>query len=288
LRSTSVCLHSILNGGKHAGGNLKLQEFMIVPAGGKPFAETIRHAAEVYHHLGKILVAKYGPSAKNLGDEGGYAPPLDDPDEALALLEQAVEAAGLVVGVDMFFAIDAAASEFYEEAKGDKPYEVRPDQWISSDELVAFYVQMKKDHPGLISIEDGMDEKDYTGWINLTAAFDEQFPDTIIVGDDLFTTNTNLISKGLEAKWANALLLKVNQIGTISESMAAARLLFAQKGMVAVSHRSGETVSSVISDLAVGIGAQFIKTGATARGERVCKYNRLLAIEEHLRENGKI
>jgi enolase len=277
---------NILNGGKHAGGNLKIQEFMIVPSGGKPFRESIRHCAEVYHHLGKILVAKFGPSAKNLGDEGGFAPQLEDPDEALSLLEEAVEAAGLVVGTDMFFALDAAASEFYDkEGHADTPYEIKPNTWLSSADMVQFYLDLKKAHPGLISIEDGMDEKDYEGWTLQTAKFAAEYPDVILVGDDLFTTNPNLITPGLEAKWANALLLKVNQIGSISEAMAAAKLLFAQGGNVAVSHRSGEVTGTLIADLAVAIGAQFIKTGATARGERVCKYNRLLAIEEYLIEN---
>ena len=273
---------NILNGGKHAGGDLMLQEFMIVPKANNSFKENLRAVTEVYHHLGKILVAKYGTGAKNLGDEGGYAPPLNDPDEALTLIEEAIVAAGYKVNEDIFLAIDAAASEFYADGK----YEVRPKEFKSGDEMVEFYVQMKRDHPALISIEDGLDEKDYDAWIKLTAAFEKEFPGQVmLVGDDLYTTNTTLIKQGIEAKWANALLLKVNQIGTISESMDAAKLIYADNGNVAVSHRSGESPGSLISDLVVGIGAGFIKTGAPARGERVAKYNRLLQIEEYLIAN---
>merc|ERR1711920_303866 len=165
-----------------------------------------------------------------------------------------------------------------------KQYEIEPKKFISSEELVKFYVELVEKFPALISIEDGMEEKDYEGWIALTKALGDKI---MLVGDDLYTTNTELIKKGLEAEWANALLLKVNQIGTISESMDAARMLFEAKQNVIVSHRSGETPSSAISDLAVGIGARYIKTGAPARGERVVKYNRLLQIEEILLSSDK-
>lgn len=151
--------------------------------------------------------------------------------------------------------------------------------------MIAFYIDLKKKHPALISIEDGLDEKDYNGWIELTKTFKSAYPEVMLVGDDLYTTNTELIKKGVEQKWANALLLKVNQIGSISESMEAAKMVFADSGNVIVSHRSGETSSAIISDLAVAIQAQFIKTGATARGERIAKYNRLLAIEELLQQH---
>jgi len=154
--------------------------------------------------------------------------------------------------------------------------------------MIAYYMKMKKDHPALISIEDGLHEKDYEGWIKLTATMTSEHKDMMLVGDDLYTTNTDLIQNGVQNKWANALLLKVNQIGTISEAMSAAKMIFENKGNVAVSHRSGETCDSLIADLAVAIGAQFIKTGATARGERVIKYNRLLAIEEYLKANNML
>ena len=271
---------NILNGGKHAGGDLMIQEFMIVPKEGK-FKENLRMVAEVYHALAKILTSEKGPSAKNLGDEGGYAPALTSPDETLTYIERAIEAAGYKVGEDVFLALDAASSEFYREGK----YEVEKGKFLTSAELQAYWDELVEKHPALISIEDGFDEKDYEGWTAFTAHFAAKRPAFMIVGDDLYTTNTNLIKRGIEGKWANSLLLKVNQIGTISESMDAARLIFEQKGNVIVSHRSGETPSAVISDLAVAIGAQFIKTGATARGERISKYNRLLAIEEYLEKN---
>jgi len=158
-------------------------------------------------------------------------------------------------------------------------------QLLTSDEMVKYYMRLKKDHPALISIEDGMAEQDYDGWVKLTSTMTSEYKDMMLVGDDLYTTNTELIAQGIKNKWANALLLKVNQIGTISEAMNAAKMIYEDKGNVAVSHRSGETTDALISDLAVAIGAQFIKTGATARGERVAKYNRLLAIEEYLKAN---
>lgn len=275
---------NILNGGKHAGGDLQIQEFMIVPKasqGPTGFKENLRRVTEVYHHLGKLLVKKKGVSAKNLGDEGGYAPALSSPDEALNLIEEAIELAGFKVNEDIFLALDCASSEFYADGK----YEVEKGKFLTGDELVQYYVELKKKHPALISIEDGFDEKDYVHWAKFTSVMAEQFPGVMIVGDDLYTTNTELIQKGIAAKWANSLLLKVNQIGTISESMDAAKMIFNDRGNVIVSHRSGENCGSLISDLAVAIGAQFIKTGATARGERISKYNRLLAIEEYLAQN---
>jgi len=169
-----------------------------------------------------------------------------------------------------------------------KTYQVEKKLSLTSDEMVKYYLKLKKEHPALISIEDGLDEKDYEGWTKLTAAMTEEHKDMMLVGDDLYTTNTELIQLGLQKKWANALLLKVNQIGTISEAMSAARMIFADRGNVVVSHRSGETNDSLVSDLAVAIGAQFIKIGATARGERVAKFNRLLVIEEHLRSNNML
>lgn len=275
---------NILNGGKHAGGELRIQEFMIVPAGGRPFREMLRQVTEVYHALGKLLVKKKGLSAKNLGDEGGFAPLLESPHEALSLIEEAIANAGFKANEDMFLALDCAASEFYADGK----YEVEKGKFLTSSELVQYYLKLKKDHPALISIEDGLDEKDYDGWKALTEAFAKEHPGFMLVGDDLYTTNTDLIKQGVANKWANALLLKVNQIGTVSEAMDAARLIFQDQGQVIVSHRSGETINTLISDLAVGIGAGFIKTGAPARSERGAKYNRLLAIEELLQAQGQL
>jgi len=277
---------NILNGGKHAGGELQIQEFMIIPKSGVAFSENLRIVTTVYHHLGKILTKELGVSAKNLGDEGGYAPNLESPDQALKYIEQAIESAGFKVGVDVFLALDCAASEFYNEQ--DKKYQVEKKLSLTSEEMIKYYVKLKKDHPALISIEDGLHEKDYEGWIKLAATVSEEFKDLMLIGDDLYTTNTDLISQGIKHKWTNGLLLKVNQIGTITEAMSAAKMIFDAHGNVAVSHRSGETPDNLISDLAVAIGAQFIKTGAVARGERVAKYNRLLVIEEILKANNSL
>eukprot|EP01083_Nonionella_stella_P213506 770032_1 len=273
---------NILNGGKHAGGNLKIQEFMILPSKDVSFKEGLRIVTTVYHHLSKKLVEAHGVSAKNLGDEGGFAPPVKDAEEALAVIDESIAAAGFECGKDVFLALDCAASEFYDEEK--EKYEISAGTWKTADEMVAFYEKLVEDHPALISIEDGLHEKDYEGWIKLT----ESLGNKMSVGDDLYTTNPELIKQGIEKKWANALLLKVNQIGTVSEAMDAARLIFDQGQNVIVSHRSGDTPDSLIADLAVGIGAQYIKTGAPARGERISKYNRLLQIEEFLSENGML
>jgi enolase len=276
-------LVNILNGGKHAGGKLKIQEFMIVPRSDIEFKEALRIVTEIYHTLGSLLAKEKGPSSKNVGDEGGFAPLLETPDEALTFIERATEKAGFTVGKDIFLALDAAASEFYDRETGK--YEFIEGTWLTSDETVDAYAQLIKDHPALISLEDALDEKDYDGWKKLTQKLSASVQ---IVGDDLYTTNTRLIKQGIEEKWATALLLKVNQIGTISEAVDAANLIFGANQNVIVSHRSGETATTLISDLAVAIGAQYIKTGAPARGERVAKYNRLLQIEEHLKEVGKL
>ncbi|KAL0491272.1 enolase [Acrasis kona] len=273
-------LVNILNGGKHAGGRLKIQEFMIVPSSEISFKEQLRTVTEVYHTLGGILSKACGKSAKNLGDEGGYAPSLENPNEALAYIKQAIEEAGYTPGRDVFLALDAAASEFYD--KETNKYEIIEGQHITSEALVDFYEKMVDDYPFFLSIEDGLDEKDYEGWKKMTERLGSRI---MIVGDDLYTTNTRLIKEGIENKWANALLLKVNQIGTISESMDAARMIQNADQNVIVSHRSGETGTNIIADLAVAIGAKYIKTGAPARGERVGKYNRLLQIEEYLKDN---
>ncbi len=273
-------LVNILNGGKHAGGKLKIQEFMIVPNDQISFKEQLRTVTEVYHTLGNILAKAVGKSAKNLGDEGGFAPSLETPNEALTYIKQAIEEAGYVPGKDIFLALDAAASEFYD--KESKKYEVIEGQHLTSEEMVDFYEKMIDDYPFFLSIEDGLDEKDYDGWTKLTERLGKRI---MLVGDDLYTTNTHFIKKGIENKWANALLLKVNQIGTISEAMDAARMVQNADQNVIVSHRSGETGTNLIADLAVAIGAKYIKTGAPARGERVGKYNRLLQIEEYLKEN---
>lgn len=269
---------NIINGGKHAGGNLKFQEFMVCPTRKIPYPEQLRIIAEVYQKLGVLLQKKYGVSAKNVGDEGGFAPNLNTPDEALCCIEEAIKEAGYEPGKDIFIGLDVASSEFYDDKK--KLYEVENGKFLDADGMIKYYEDMLAKHPAISSIEDGLAELDYPSWIKLTAALGDKIQ---LVGDDLYTTNPATIKKGIEGKWCNALLLKVNQIGTITESMEAARLIFNANQRVMVSHRSGETCNTVISDLAVAIGAQAIKTGAPARGERIQKYTRLLQIYEYLK-----
>ncbi|OHS96991.1 enolase family protein [Tritrichomonas foetus] len=271
---------NILNGGKHAGGNLKLQEFMIAPRDDAPFPEKLRMATEVYHKLGAILVQSKGVSAKNLGDEGGFAPLLDTPEEAIGFIEQAITEAGYKVGEDIRLGLDAAASEFYD--RETKLYEVEVGVKKTGDEMIQYWEDLITKHPAIISIEDGLDEKDYEHWVKLNKAIGDRCQ---LVGDDLYTTNPKTIQAGIKGKWCNALLLKVNQIGTLTEAMYAARLILNEDQKVMVSHRSGETCNSLIADLAVAIGAQYIKTGSCARGERIQKYTRLLQIYEYLKEH---
>jgi len=268
-----VPMLNIINGGKHAGGDLKIQECMIIPAGAKSFSECLRMSSEVYMHLKTLLKNKYGAGAINIGDEGGFAPPVNTVDEALTTITDAVSAAGYTPGKDVFLAIDAASSEFFSNGV----YDVDAMK-LSAGELADHYVQLTKDHP-LISIEDPFFEDDFETTAELTKKIGSHVQ---IVGDDLFVTNTKRLSKGIEAGAANALLLKVNQIGTISESSAAAQMSFDHGYNVVVSHRSGESEDTTIADLSVGWGSGEIKTGAPARGERTAKYNRLLRIEEEL------
>lgn len=274
---------NILNGGKHAGGKLKIQEFMIAPRSDISFPEQLRMATEVYHILGKILIKECGVSAKNLGDEGGYAPEFNNIEQALSAIERAVQVAGYEIGKDIRLALDAAATEFYNPQ--NKMYEIEAGVLKNGDDMVAFWSNLIEKHPAIISIEDPFAEKDYDNWIKLNNAIGNKVQ---IVGDDLYTTNPKTIQKGLDGKWCNALLLKVNQIGTISEAMNAARLIFNAQQTVMVSHRSGETCNSLIADLSVAIGAQCIKTGSTARGERIQKYTRFLQIYDYLKERNML
>lgn len=275
--NTPIPMVNILNGGKHAGGNLKIQEFMIMTSNKIPFNKRVEQIYCVYNNLKKLLVSKYGSTSINLGDEGGFAPPLDTPDEALDIIELAVINSNLELGKDITLALDCAASEFYDSKT--KMYEIEKNKYLNSDQLASYYMELIARHPALKSIEDAFDEKDYYGWKLFSNLCEDK---VMIVGDDLFTTNPNMISIGLEENWANSLLLKVNQIGTISEAVESAKMMQKKKLDVIVSHRSGETNSSLISDLAVGIHAKYIKLGAPARGERVAKFNRLIQIEELL------
>ncbi|MBE6520129.1 MAG: phosphopyruvate hydratase [Thermoplasmata archaeon] len=273
-----VPMLNIINGGKHAGGDLKIQECMIIPAGAKSFSDCLRMSSEVYMHLKSILKSKYGAGAINIGDEGGFAPPFDTVDEALTVICDAVSDAGYAPGKDVFLAIDAASSEFYSDGK----YSV-DGMTLSPGELLDHYVDLVGSHP-LVSIEDPFFEDDFA----TTAEFTKKVGKHVqVVGDDLFVTNTKRLARGIEQGAANALLLKVNQIGTVTESGDAAALSYKNGYNVVVSHRSGESEDTTIADLSVGWGSGEIKTGAPARGERTAKYNRLLRIEEELGSKAK-
>ena len=270
---------NIINGGKHGvTDDLKIQEFMIFPNEKYNISKQMQIVCEVYQTLQQNLVKTYGKSAKSIGDEGGFCPPIYNTELALQTIEQAIIDANYIVGEDVFMALDCAASEFYNEET--KLYEVEKQLFLTGDELIDYYGNLINKYPALKSIEDGFHETDYSTWIKFT----EQYSDKImIVGDDLFTSNKKLIKTGIEEKMANSLLLKVNQIGTISEAIESASLMFKENKNVIVSHRSGETNHSYIIDIAVGIGAQYVKIGSPCRGERVAKFNRLIEIDQILK-----
>lgn len=263
-------LMNFINGGLHAGNDLSIQEFMIIPTG-ENFSDILRIASEVYSTLKNVLIKEYGRTAINVGDEGGFAPPLSYTRDALNLIETAVEESGY--SKKIFFALDAAATEFYSKDKGY--YEIDGKK-LDNMELLDYYKDIIKEY-NIVSIEDPFMEEDFSSFATMTKETGIQ-----IVGDDLFVTNTNRLMRGIKIGAANALLLKVNQIGTVSEALDAANMAFKSKYNVIVSHRSGETEDTYISDLAVALGCGQIKTGAPVRGERVAKYNRLLRIEEEL------
>ena len=261
---------NVINGGKHAGNELAIQEFMLQPSGAKTFSEALRMGAETYHTLGAILVKKYGNSAVNVGYEGGYAPPLKNTIDALDALTDAIEVAGYNKKITI--GLDSAATEFYKDGK----YKV-DGRKLSSGELIDFYSELVDTYP-ILSIEDPFEEESFEDFAELT----KKLKDTIIIGDDLFVTNVKRLEQGIKMNAGNALLLKVNQIGTLSEAFDAARLAQKNKFKVVVSHRSAETEDTTIADISVAIGAELIKTGAPARSERNAKYNQLLRIEEEL------
>jgi enolase len=262
---------NLLNGGAHADNNVDIQEFMIAPVGAETFAEAVRCCAEIYHCLKGVLQAR--GLATGVGDEGGFAPNLGSNEEALALLVEAISKAGYTPGGDVLLALDVAASELYR----DGAYHLG-DQKLDAEGMVKFYEGLVEKYP-LYSIEDGLDENDWDGWKLLT----ERLGDKVqLVGDDLFVTNVTRLARGIEEGAGNAILIKVNQIGTLSETLDAIRLA-AGRGMgVVISHRSGETEDTFIADLAVATNAGQLKTGAPCRSERVAKYNQLLRIEEEL------
>jgi enolase len=262
---------NILNGGAHADTNVDIQEFMVAPIGATTFKESLRWGAEIYHSL-KSVLKKQG-LATSIGDEGGFAPNLASNRAALDLILEAVEKAGFKPGKEIALAMDVAATEFHE--KGVYNFEGKQ---LTSDEMINYYAELVNAYP-LVSIEDPLDEDDWDGWKKMTAQLGSKIQ---IVGDDLFVTNPERLSRGIENQTANALLVKVNQIGTLTETMDAVALAHRSGYRSMMSHRSGETEDTTIADLAVALECGQIKTGAPARSERVAKYNQLLRIEEEL------
>ena len=262
---------NILNGGAHADSNVDVQEFMIAPIGAPTFAEAVRYDAEVYHALKSVLKKK--GLATGLGDEGGFAPSLDSTRAALDLIVEAIATTGLTVGVDVALAIDAAASEFFRDGAYQFEGSAR-----TAEEMIAFYADLVDSYP-IVSLEDPLDEEDWSGWVALTGELDDKVQ---IVGDDIFVTNPTRIGRGIESGAANALLVKVNQIGTLTETFDAVELAHRHGYRCMISHRSGETEDTTIADLAVAMNCGQIKSGAPARSERVAKYNQLMRIEEEL------
>ena len=264
---------NVINGGVHADNNLDIQEFMIVPLGAPSFAEALRYGAETYHALKKVLKEKgYRTS---VGDEGGFAPEVKSTKEALEILVTAIEKAGYRPGEDIALALDAAASEFFKDGQYVLAGEGKT---LSPEELVSFYEELLKDFP-IISLEDGCAEDDWEGWKILNQRLGDKIQ---IVGDDIFVTNIKRLTRGIQEKIANAILIKLNQIGTVSETLEAIRVAQTAGWRTVISHRSGETEDTFIADLAVAVNSGQIKTGAPARSERVAKYNQLLRIEEDL------
>ncbi|MCF7957474.1 MAG: phosphopyruvate hydratase, partial [Phycisphaerae bacterium] len=272
-----VPMMNILNGGKHADNNVDFQEFMIMPVGAESFTEALRMGAEIFHSLKKVL-SKMGYNTA-VGDEGGFAPDLKSNEEALEVIIKAIEAAGYKPGEEVFIALDPASSEMYDKTKkGYFFFKSAPEKKLSSEEMAKFWVDWSDRYP-IVSIEDGMDEDDWTGW----KALNDMAGDKIqLVGDDLFVTNTKRLARGIEENCANSILIKVNQIGTLTETFNAIKMAQRNGWTAVISHRSGETEDSTIADIAVASGAGQIKTGSLCRTDRICKYNQLLRIEEEL------
>ena len=274
---------NVINGGSHAGNGLALQEFMILPTGAPNFAEGLRYGSEVYHHLKNVIHEQYGQNACNVGDEGGFAPDVVDTEEALKVLKKAIERSGHAGKIHI--GMDAAASEFYDEKSNKydlfkKSKEKKP--LITGDELGLLYEKWAKEYD-IVTIEDPYDQSDFDNYVKFTQRNGKKFQ---IVGDDLLVTNPVRVQIGIDKKLCNALLLKVNQIGSVSESIEADKMSKKAGWGVMVSHRSGETEDSFIADLVVGLGTGQIKTGAPCRSERLAKYNQILRIERELGQNG--
>jgi enolase len=272
-----VPMMNVINGGAHADNSLDVQEFMIIPVGAPTFSEALRYGAEIFHTLKGILKAKKLTTA--VGDEGGFAPNLSSNEAGIKVIIQAIEQAGYRLGKQIYLGMDVAASEFYKKNKYDLHGEGRK---FTSDEFVKYFAKLAAKYP-IISIEDGMAEQDWAGWKTLTDALGKKIQ---LVGDDLFVTNTKILKEGIDKKIANSILIKVNQIGTLSETLAAIKMAADAGYSSIVSHRSGETEDATIADIAVATSASQIKTGSMSRSDRIAKYNQLLRIEGEL--GGKV
>ncbi len=271
-----VPMMNIINGGSHSDAPIDFQEFMIVPKGAPSFREALRQGAEIFHALKSVLHDRGLSTA--VGDEGGFAPKLESADDALGVIGQAVEKAGYKFGEEIFIALDVASSEFFDKEKGKYVFHKSDNSEKTAEELVDYYIELQKKFP-IISIEDGCDENDWDGWKILTKKLGKR---TQLVGDDLFVTNSSFLQKGIDLGVANSILVKVNQIGSLTETLDAVELAKENRYTSVISHRSGETEDSTIADIAVATNAGQIKTGSLSRSDRIAKYNQLLRIEEEL------
>ncbi len=277
-RTLPVPMMNIINGGAHADNNVDLQEFMVMPAGAGSFAEALRMGAEIFHNLKSVLKKKGYNTA--VGDEGGFAPDLKSNEEALQVIMQAIEAAGYKAGEQIFIALDPASSEFYN--KQTKKYDLKSEsRSLGSEEMIDYYANLKSKYP-IVSIEDGLAEDDWDGWKKFTERMGGKLQ---LVGDDLFVTNTKRLKQGIEKGIGNSILVKVNQIGSLTETLAAIDMAHRAGYTAVISHRSGETEDTTIADIAVATNAGQIKTGSLSRTDRICKYNQLLRIEGMLGES---
>src|SRR6056297_680968 len=275
-----IPMMNILNGGQHADNKIDIQEFMIMPVNAPSFSESLRMGSEVFHHLKKVL--KAADHSTNVGDEGGFAPLLNSNEEAIETVLQAIEKEGYKPGEDIYIALDPAASEFYNKEKGVY-YLESTDQELNSKDMINYWKVWAEKYP-IISIEDGLDEDDWEGWKELNKELGHKIQ---LVGDDLFVTNVKRLSRGIKEKSANSILIKVNQIGTLTETIDAVQMATMNSFTSVISHRSGETEDTTIADLAVALNTGLIKTGSASRSDRIAKYNQLLRIEEMLGQSAR-
>ena len=279
-RTLPVPMMNIINGGSHADNNVDIQEFMVMPLGVSSMSEAVRCGAEIFHALKKVLAD--GGYSTSVGDEGGFAPDLKSNRQALDFILQAIDAAGYEAGTEVALALDSAASEFYDAEEGTYHLESEG-RTLDADEMIEFYEELVDEYP-ILSIEDGLDENDWEGWQRLTQRLGERVQ---LVGDDIFVTNTDMLQRGIAEKTSNSILIKVNQIGTLSETLDAVNMAHRHGFTSVISHRSGETEDTTIAHLAVAVGSGQIKTGSLSRSDRVAKYNELLRIEQMLGQSAR-